>query len=186
MTALAISKGGLFDCRNKHDNSSIPWFHGDTEFANITCHHKNIDLNKIDFFKIFGTTQTFLGIPVGIPMYWWFRMTYYMTLVSCVFGIVRFLDVGPTRILSKNVGLNVVGSILTCFSVGHALHTKALGLGTGGVIMEIVLTSFGYCKETEGTIVDVTHATGRSLAAIVLLCTLNFHIITVYYFVEVS
>ena len=138
---MAIAKGGLFDCRNKYDNSSVHWF--DSDFANYTCHHAEVSLDNLEFFEIFGKEKSLLGI-VQISMYWWFRITYYMTLISCTLGIVRFLDVGPTRILARTFLLNAVGNVLICFSVGHALHTKALGLGTGGVIMEIVLKSFGF------------------------------------------
>ena len=42
------------------------------------------------------------------------------------------------------------GYLLACFSVAQTLHTKALGLGTGGVIMEMVLSATGFCEVEEG------------------------------------
>ena len=58
---MAISRGGPFECQHKHDNSPVPWLHGDAlEVANFTCHHEDIQLGEIEFFKIFGN-ETFIN-----------------------------------------------------------------------------------------------------------------------------
>ena len=150
---MAITKGALFTC----EMDSVPFFlsspesHGNQIVSNVTCHEdddKITPLEKVEFYEIFGTTQNIFWL-FYIPMYYWFRMTYYITYLGCIFGIVRFLDLGPTRILATEFWSNSLGYSLALFSVGHSLHTKALGLGTGGHIMDVVLTSAGLCVDME-------------------------------------
>lgn len=121
------------------------------KFSNITCHHKSFNISEVEFFRKdqFGLTNN-LHIGYHVSMYYWFRLTYYTTFLGCIFGIVRFLDLGPTRILSTSFWTNIFGYLLAIFSVAQSLHTKALGLGTGGVIVELILKQTGLCEDAKG------------------------------------
>ena len=93
-------------------------------------------------------SQTILWF-LEVPMYYYFRFTYYTTLATCTFGIVKFLDRGPTRCLAPEGCLNYVGYICALFSVFYHLRTKSLGLGSDGTILDTVLSTFGYCNSNQ-------------------------------------
>ena len=98
---MAISEGALAQC------SDIPFWiiSGNENVENKTCVYgigTPIKIQNISFYKKFGLTTNILGISaLKIPMYYYFRMTYYTTLVACGSGIANFLGSGPTRILPK-------------------------------------------------------------------------------------
>ena len=106
--------------------------------------HRHIQSNTTLVYE----SQTILWF-LEVPMYYYFRFTYYSTLVMCTFGIVKFLDRGPTRCLATEGWLNYVGYLCALFSVFYHLRTKSLGLGSDGVILDTVLSTFGVCKSNE-------------------------------------
>ena len=107
-------------------------------------------IHKIPFYQMFNETKTIFG-TVHLPMYYYFRVNYYTTLLSCTMGIVKFLDVGPTKILPTQGWRNYVFYALAVLSVFTSLHTKALGLGQDGVLMDTILSSFGICAPSWNT-----------------------------------
>ena len=149
---MAITEGALAHC------NGIPFsfISNETELWNKTCVLGNaqmpIPIQKMPFYGKFGLTQNILSIPsMKIPMYFYFRMTYYTTLVSCGCGIARFLEVGPTRILPKDGWKNIAGYGLTVIIVIYSLYTKALGIGSDGTTMTILLDLFGVeCTSSKG------------------------------------
>ena len=72
-----------------------------------------------------------------------FRLTYYLTLISCTFALLKFLDVGPTRILEKDGWRNYAGYGISFISVIVVLQAKAQGLGTGGYVMTMLYDQLG-------------------------------------------
>ena len=150
LTTLAITKGGLLNC----DMGEIPMMYPSSrkyDYSNVTCGEDGaqIAMTNVSFYQLFGTST--IGFTMGIfqiPQYYWFYFTYIMTLVSCTFGILRFLDVGPARILEKEGWRNFAGFGLAFVSVILSLHTKALGLGTGGFVMHGLIRIFGFGKQT--------------------------------------
>ena len=156
---MAISTGGLYTCTRENKEEISFFFSEQTkvQMQSTTCHHNSIKISEVEFFEIFGLQQYFLSenfLLFSVSMYYWFRVTYYTKFIGCIFGIVRFLDLGPTRILSKHFWTNIFGYLLASFSVGQSLHTKALGLGTGGVILEIVLSAIGLCNNSGIVCID--------------------------------
>ena len=101
-------------------------------------------MSNVPFFQMFSTHTNFLGFEV--PQYWWFRLTYYLTIISCTFALLRFLDVGPTRILEKDGWRNYAGYGISFISVLFVLQAKAQGLGTGGYVMTMLYNKFGFGK----------------------------------------
>ena len=101
----------------------------------------------MEFFSFLGESHV-VAFFLEIPMYYWFRFSYYMTLVSCTFGVVKFLDVGPVRCLVKEGWLNYVGYTCAALSAYISLEKKALGLGSDGVILDTLLTTLRYCNKT--------------------------------------
>ena len=132
---------------NPH-NETCSFTHGirnaSGNFEPIMCGAEQ-PLEDVAFYKIWNTThQAFFFFEV--PMYHYFRFNYYCTLISCTFGIVKFLELGPTRCLAEKGWLSAVGYTLAWVSVFHSLIGKANGLGTDGVILNTVLTNLGYCN----------------------------------------
>ena len=143
LTALAITKGGLQRC----DLTNIPYVTLiKPDYGSVECGEGkwNYSMKEGDFYQLLGDSQNLMGMYV--PMNAWFRFTYYISLVSCTFGILRFLDAGITRILDRDGWRNYVGYGIAFFSVIHSLHTKALGLGVGGAMMRIVFDPTGFGK----------------------------------------
>ena len=140
---MAITTGALYNCETI---DKVPWFSFTKQnYSEVKC--DNDAINSIPFYQIFGVEANLFWL-FKIPMYYWFRVTYYTTLVSCTFGILRFLDIGTTRILAASGWQNIFGFALAFVSVFHSLHTKALGLGTGGGLMKSILLSSGYCSDS--------------------------------------
>ena len=135
---MAISEGALAQC------GDIPFsvISGNEDVVNKTCifgNETSIAIQDISFYKKFGLTTNISGISaLKIPMYYYFRMTYYTTLVACGSGIASFLEAGPTRILPKQGWKNYVGYGLAMVVVIYSLYTKALGIGSDGTTMQIV------------------------------------------------
>ena len=113
------------------------------DFTNVTC--SNHSMSSVSFYQTFGESTAYLGI-FHIPQYYCFRISYGLTLISCTFGLLRFLDVGPTRILEKEGWRNYTGYGIAFFSVLFSLYTKALGLGTGGYVMNTIINQFNLGK----------------------------------------
>ena len=120
----------------------------DQDYSGVICGEDSYNYTMINgsFYQLMGIETT---IPLGfatihIPLYYSFRFTYYLTLLSCTFGILKFLDVGPTRILERDGWRNYVGFGIAFWSVLNSLHTKSLGLGVGGAIIHTVTDTFGY------------------------------------------
>ena len=140
---MAISEGALAQC------GDIPFWiiSGNADVENKTCIYGNgtsIMIQDISFYKKFGLTSNILGISaLKIPMYYYFRMTYYTTLVACGSGIASFLETGPTRILPKDGWKCYGGYGLAVVVVIYSLYTKALGIGSDGTTMQIVLDLLG-------------------------------------------
>ena len=77
------------------------------DFTNVTCSEFNHSMSSVSFYQEFGESTAYLGI-FHIPQYYCFRISYGLTLISCTFGLLRFLDVGPTRILEKEGWRNYI------------------------------------------------------------------------------
>ena len=142
LTTLAITKGGLMRCNM--DNVSFITTK-EQDFTNVTCSEFNHSMSSVSFYQEFGESTAYLGI-FHIPQYYCFRISYGLTLISCTFGLLRFLDVGPTRILEKEGWRNYTGYGIAFFSVLFSLYTKALGLGTGGYVMNTIINQFNLGK----------------------------------------
>ena len=97
------------------------------------------------FYDFLGGESHVIAFLFEVPQYYYFRFTYYMTLTSCVLGIVKFLDVGPTRILAVKGWSNYVGYVCAILSVFISLEKKALGLGSDGKILNTILMSVTNC-----------------------------------------
>ena len=152
---MAISEGALATCSN------VPLISSEIDLDNITCIYKSEikRMKDIGFYDIFGKTQNILGIPMfKLPMYYYFRITYYTTLVACGFGITKFLEVGPTRILPKDGLKNLGGYGLAIVIVLYSLQTKALGMGSDGIIIHSVLSAFDVdcISSTEGKLMFIS------------------------------
>ena len=115
-------------------------------YTDIKC-GVNGTYNMIDgpFYQLFGTHQRIMGF-IHLPTYNSFYFSYLLTLFSCTCGILRFLDAGPTRILERDGWRNFVGYGLAGWGVLTSLHTKGLGLGNGGPLMQSLIKQFGYGK----------------------------------------
>ena len=111
LTAMAISHQAFVSCNvpsilgsppqvhvfnhyvsNQH-NETCSFTHGirnaSGNFEPIMCGAEQ-PLEDVAFYKIWNTThQAFFFFEV--PMYHYFRFNYYCTLISCTFGIVKFL-----------------------------------------------------------------------------------------------
>ena len=143
---MAISEGALAHC------VGVPFrfISKDDDLHNLTCTFgtEKINIQDLSFYKKFGLTQDLFGIPaLRLPVYIYFRMTYYTTLVSCAFGITHFLEVGPTRILPKDefgFRKSLAAYMLAVIIVVYSLYTKALGIGSDGSTMHIILDVFNY------------------------------------------
>ena len=161
LTALAISRQAFVPCVFEGTGQFLlPAFQmmhviGPNETAhnhNYSCivsnaTNKTTNLNEMSRFyeDDWGGQSHVLLFFLEIPQYYYFRFTYYMTLTSCVFGIVKFLDVGPTRFLAHNGWINFVQYVCACISVFIALEKKALGLGSDGLILDKLLMHFTNC-----------------------------------------
>ena len=144
LTTLAITKGGLQWCDMK--NISQVSFN-EQDYSGITCGGGNLTYNmtESDFYHLMGESINLFGI-LHVPMNFWFKFSYKITFLSCTFGILRFLDIGPTRILARDGWRNYVGYGIAFLSVLHSVHTKALGLGADGTILRIFANPTGYGK----------------------------------------
>ena len=140
LTTLAITKGGLMRCNM--DNVSFITTK-EQDFTNVTC--SNHSMSSVSFYQTFGESTAYLGI-FHIPQYYCFRISYGLTLISCTFGLLRFLDVGPTRILENDGWRNYAGYGIAFISVITSLYTKATGLGDGGYMMNTIIDQFNLCK----------------------------------------
>ena len=146
LTIWAISKGGLYAC-HINDNGNIPIFFGNLNESVINqtlgvakCHNHSLNMSEVEFYQISKLTQDFKFFHVST--YYWFRFTYLTTFVGCICGITKFLDYGPTRILSDKLLDNLFGWCLVCLSVIVSITMKALGLGHGDETLEKVIHSF--------------------------------------------
>ena len=112
-------------------------------YDNVKCGEGNFtyDIASIPYYRMMGN-HTVLG-PFHVPQHYWFGITYNLTLISCTFAILKFLDVGPTRIFEKNGWRNYVGNVLAFVSVLYSLITKTRGLGTGGSVMHMLYDFMG-------------------------------------------
>ena len=121
-------------------------FH-EQNYTGILCREGNTNYNMTEneFYRLMDVEANILGI-FKVPMYTLFRNSYYLTIFSCTFGILRFLDIGPTRILARDGWRNYVGYGIAFLSVLHSVHTKALGLGADGTILRIFANPTGYGK----------------------------------------
>ena len=141
LTTIAITKGGLFNC-NMKDVRMIDV--NEIDYSEITCGtaevNRTFPMSDVSFYKVFGNSTVF-G-PFHVPQYYWFRFTYLITCMSCSLGILRFLDVGPTRILERDGWRNYIGYGLAFITVMWSLNVKALGLGTGGYVMHMLIDMF--------------------------------------------
>ena len=123
LTALVISTNGLAVCSNLNftiDNIVSSYS------SNAECRvggNNRTPINNITFYQMFNETKTIFG-TVHLPMYYYFRVNYYTTLLSCTMGIVKFLDVGPTKILPTQGWRNYVFYALAVLSVFTSLHTR--------------------------------------------------------------
>ena len=139
---MAITEGALAHCYD------VPFgfLSNESELLNKTCAFGNATVRHQDipFYDKFGLTQNILFVPsMKISMYYYFRITYYTTLLSCGCGIAKFLEVGPTRILPKDGKKNIAGYSLTVIIVCYSMYIKALGLGSDGTTMTTLLDRFG-------------------------------------------
>ena len=146
LTVWAISKGGLYGCHTT-DNGDIPIFFGNINESEINqtlgaakCHNNSLNMSEVEFYQISQLTHDFGFFHVST--YYWFRLTYFTTFLGCISGITKFLDYGPTRILSDKLLKNFLGWCLVCLSVIVTISVKALGLGHGDEILEKVIHSF--------------------------------------------
>ena len=178
MTFLTLGGGGLYRCSMDTPGASIPWFASNEKdllqvLQNATCHRHDINMTEIPFYnKTFGLTSSFFGL-FYISSYRWFRFTYYSTFISCVIVIVQILNMGPTRILSKNFWTNKLGLFLALISISISMWTKAFGLGEGDIILEVVLDAFNVCEISQGKKFD--HSLQFFMKIISLNFTLHFY-----------
>ena len=141
LTTLAITKGGLMHC----NMAGVSFMSTENQnYTSVTCSEFNHPMSDVSFYQTFGESTNYFGFH--IPQYYCFRISYYLTLVSCTFSLLRFLDVGPTRILEKEGWRNYAGYGIAFFSVLFSLYTKALGLGTGGYVMNTIINQFNLGK----------------------------------------
>ena len=141
LTILAITKGVLQRCAM----GSIPIISTvEQDYSNVTCSEFNHLMSNVSYYQTFGLSSNILGFH--IPQYYSFRISYWLTLVSCTFGLLRFLDVGPTRILENDGWRNYAGYGIAFISVIFSLYTKATGLGNGGYMMNTIIDQFNLCK----------------------------------------
>ena len=147
MTILYICKGGRLSCNLNH----IPVIDiGSGNYNYVECGENNdtCPIGDIPFYQLFGNSTSFGSIH--IPTHHWFKITYGLTTISCACGILRFLDVGPTRILERTGWRNWVGYVLAFFSVFYCLKAKGNGLGSGGYVMRMLSNNFDYNAERNG------------------------------------
>ena len=140
LTLFAITKGGLQNCQMTNVE---PISTKAQNYDNVICGEGNFTYNisSIPYYRMMGN-HTVLG-HFHVPQYYWFAITYNLTLISCTFAILKFLDVGPTRIFEKNGWRNYVGNVLAFVSVLYSLITKTRGLGTGGSVMHMLYDFMG-------------------------------------------
>ena len=141
LTTLAITKGGLQSCAM----GGIPMISTvEPNYSNVTCSESQHLMSNVSYYQTFGLSSNIFGFH--IPQYYSFRWSYNLTVISCTFGLLRFLDVGPTRILENDGWRNYAGYGIAFISVFFSLYTKALGLGTGGYMMNTIIDQFNLCK----------------------------------------
>ena len=158
LTALAISRQAFTACTFAQSGWSMIHIVGVTHNAtdthhNYTCNDsytkETLPLSETPFYNHnFMGESNVVAFFLEVPQYYWFRFTYYTTLISCAFGVVKFLDVGPTRCLVPEGWLNYIGYTCSCVSVYIALEKKALGLGTDGIILNSLLKTLNFCNQS--------------------------------------
>ena len=150
MTILYISKGGRLKC-NLDDVPTIGI--GIGNYTGIKCgENKDVcPIGEVPFYQLFGISTSFGSMH--IPTHHWFSFTYTLTMISCACAILRFLDVGPTRILERTGWRNWVGYMLAFFSVFYCLKVKSNGLGSGGYVMGLLYNNLK--GNTNGTFIII-------------------------------
>ena len=141
LTILYIAKGGRLSCTLE----DVPVFGTNAgNYAGVQCGENDdtCPISEVPFYQLFGNETTF-G-PFHVPTHHWFNFTYSVTMLSCTFAILRFLDVGPTRILELTGWRNYVGYGLAFISVLWCLRSKSNGLGSGGYVMRMFHDQLGY------------------------------------------
>ena len=143
LTLFAITKGGLMNCQMESVNRIS---FASQNYTDVTCGEDNSrnHISTIPYYQMMGN-EAVIG-PFYMPQHYWFGVTYNLTMMSCALAIVKFLDVGPTRIFEKDGWRNTVGYCLSFLSVLSSLITKTRGLGTGGYIMCLLYKNFGFGK----------------------------------------
>ena len=173
MTILYISKGGRLSCTL--DDIPIIGI-GSANYIDVHCGENNdtCPIGKVPFYQLFGNSTSFGSIH--IPTNHWFKITYGLTTISCACGILRFLDVGPTRILERTGWRNWVGYILAFFSVLYCLKAKGNGLGSGGYVMRMLHNKFDYNADRNGSLIfkSFVHETRTFYMLIQLMIILLF------------
>ena len=108
-----------------------------TSYENVKCGEGNITakMTEIEMYKLLGKESAIIPGVLYTPQYYWFTFSYQLTVISCTFAILRFIDFGPVRILQRRGWRNIVGYGSAFVSVIVSLYTKAQGLGTGGYVM---------------------------------------------------
>ena len=141
LTILYIAKGGRLSC--KFGNVPIIGTSAGN-YSGVRCGENNdtCPIGEIPFYQLFGN-ETIFG-PFHISTHHWFYFTYSITMLSCTCAILRFLDVGPTRILELTGWRNWVGYGMAFISVFYCLLTKSNGLGSGGYVMHMFHDIFGH------------------------------------------
>ena len=149
LTVLAIYKGGLLNC----DMKDIPRFYSTekstSEYEKVECGEVNYTypMTDVEMYKLLGLQNPIFGGAVGyIPQYYWFNYSYNLTMISSAFAILRFIDFGPARFLQRIGWRNWVGYGSAFLSVLWSLHTKAVGLGTGGYVMHMFYNLIVSCS----------------------------------------
>jgi hypothetical protein len=115
-------------------------------YSDVTCGEGNStnNISTIPYYQMMGN-EAVIG-PFYMPQHYWFGITYNLTMVSCTLAILKFLDVGPTRIFVTDGWRNIVGYGCSFLSVFSSLITKTRGLGTGGYVMYLLYGKLGFGK----------------------------------------
>ena len=113
-------------------------------YSNVTCSESQHLMSNVSYYQTIGLSSNIFGF--NIPQYYSYRWSYNLTVISCTFGLLRFLDVGPTRILENDGWRNYAGYGIAFISVFFSLYTKALCVVTGGYMMNTIIDQFNLCK----------------------------------------
>ena len=116
-------------------------------YHDVTCGEGNYanNISAIPYYQMMGN-EALIGPNVYMPQHYWFSITYNLTMISCSLAILKFLDLGATRIFEKDGWRNTVGYCVSFLSVLSSLVTKTRGVGTGGYVMYRLYEGFGLGK----------------------------------------